>query len=1194
MGVVYEALDKDRDTRVALKTLHNVSAENLYRLKQEFRALQDLDHPNLVSLGELFEESGQWFYTMELLDGVDFLSYVWGRQEGDEDALAPPVPDLARLRDAIRQLARGLVALHDAGKVHRDIKPSNIRVTSSGRVALLDFGLIAEHERPLDSWEHDVVGTVAYMAPEQAASRPLGPEADWYSVGAVLYQALTGSLPFDGTLVEVFLDKQRKDPRSPSSLAAAEVPDDLDELCMELLRRTPEARPVGTEVLRRLGVAPEASGPIAVPTRAAEAGLFVGRLAEVDAMRAAFDSTLRGSAAVVYVHGDSGVGKSALVSHLTAEIADELEDVVVLAGRCYERESVPYKAFDGVIDELTRYLRHLPADELQALLPDDAPLLPRLFPVIGRVAQIADDEFDAEPRVDPVDLRHRVFGALRVLFDRLAKRHRLIIVIDDHQWADADSALLLAELLREPGAPPMLLMISSRSEPGENEWLPSDAVVLSVKPLEPEEARKLARLLLARVDLKSKVSPTTIAMEAQGHPLYINELVRHAEIATDEQRRRPRLEEAIRDRVANLEEPVQRVLEVLAIAAAPLPESVLRAATHLDATSLERAISQLRFTHLARGGLGRSLEPYHDRVRKAVARQLEEAARNDLHVEVARALEVTEAAQERPELLIYHLATAGKSKQAAIYAAQAAARAARAFAFGQAAELYSVAIEHGEYDEDTKRELRIAQANALANSGRGRAAASVFLTVADGADPTTRMICRQRAAEQLLYSGHIERGLETLEALLEGTGVSVHVTPKRALASLLYQRAKLRLRGLRWRERDESDIPETDLVLADVYQAVGEALGLVDSIRGADFQVRSLLCALRTGERGRVARAIATEGVFAASQGGRGVLRGERLIEEASRIAAGLDNPIVAARVNTADGMVSYLSGRLGEAADRLQRAEQRFRGRFGSTWELNSARLFWLFTSRWMGAIDERLRVFESYALDAAQRGDLYTETSMRLSNNFLWLASGLPERAERDLESTTWSPPEGGYHLQHWWELEARTELALYRQRVPSDIEGLRHGFDGLSGSLLLRIQFVRANSRWVWGRLNLALARGESEPRAALAEARRAGKRLLSEGVGYAKAWGLLLFAGVAAQTTDDKTVDLLSSAIAVAEKADMPLLAEAARVRLGERIGERTGATLAAEAREWMREQGVTEPARLADVLVPGFPGDTSSP
>ncbi|HEY6179946.1 MAG TPA: protein kinase, partial [Kofleriaceae bacterium] len=164
-GVVYAARDHHHGCTVAVKTMRAATLEALHHLRDEFLMLHDLAHPNLVSLGELFDDDGHWFFSMELIDGVDFLRHV--RPDG---AL-----DLARLREAMAQLASGLGYLHAAGKIHRDVKPSNVLCTAD-RVVLLDFGLAS------DGGDRSCAGTLPYMAPEQHAGAPAGAAADWYAV----------------------------------------------------------------------------------------------------------------------------------------------------------------------------------------------------------------------------------------------------------------------------------------------------------------------------------------------------------------------------------------------------------------------------------------------------------------------------------------------------------------------------------------------------------------------------------------------------------------------------------------------------------------------------------------------------------------------------------------------------------------------------------------------------------------------------------------------------------------------------------------------------------------------------------------------------------------------------------------------------------------------------------------------------
>ena len=244
-GVVYEVHDQDRDTLIALKALHRVDdAAALYRFKQEFRTLAGVVHDNLVILHELIADAGRWLLTMELVHGVDFIDFVRKEDSTDQPAIRsqassspsdlttvtgsslspsaqddvapPPGPtrpltatQLARLRKTLPQLAAGAAALHRHGILHRDIKPSNILVTANGRVVLLDFGLAMQIAPAGSTDSVHLAGTPEYMAPEQATTRPPSEASDWYSIGVVLYRALTGVPPFRGSLLQLLQQKEQ-------------------------------------------------------------------------------------------------------------------------------------------------------------------------------------------------------------------------------------------------------------------------------------------------------------------------------------------------------------------------------------------------------------------------------------------------------------------------------------------------------------------------------------------------------------------------------------------------------------------------------------------------------------------------------------------------------------------------------------------------------------------------------------------------------------------------------------------------------------------------------------------------------------------------------------------------------------------------------------------------------------------------
>jgi len=188
------------------------------------------------------------FIAGELVEGVTIIDYVRPPSRSGDD-LSTLNED--RLRSVFRQLATAIEALHEKGLVHCDLKPSNVLVTSEARLVIVDFGDLKHvGEKSLEE-KTELVGTPNYMSPEQAGQLPVTGASDWYSVGVMLYEALTGRLPFSGELLEVIKNKRSLDPLPPVEVAPG-IPKDLSDLCMHLLERDPPKRPTGQEVLQLL------------------------------------------------------------------------------------------------------------------------------------------------------------------------------------------------------------------------------------------------------------------------------------------------------------------------------------------------------------------------------------------------------------------------------------------------------------------------------------------------------------------------------------------------------------------------------------------------------------------------------------------------------------------------------------------------------------------------------------------------------------------------------------------------------------------------------------------------------------------------------------------------------------------------------------------------------------------------------
>ena len=1242
-GVVYQVLDRRHGTVVALKTLLDGNVEGLFRLKREFRALADIAHPNLVRLHELLAEGDQWFFTMELIDGVSFLHYVRGdpfpRQEDSVDPTLPgngplaagasrPVPsDAARhlmalaldsgeepdsivapalhpdlLRGALKQAVRGIQALHEAGQLHRDIKPSNVLVSRDERVVLLDFGMVTDLSLSGSRRSISVVGTPAYMSPEQGSARPLSEATDWYSLGVMLFEALTGQWPFTGSFIEMMWDKRNKDAPRPRDLVPG-IPEDLNALCVDLMRRDPARRPGGQEILNRLGAAQDATyRPDPTPAVHAEA-TFVGREEHLSTLRAALESSRSGAAVVVRLHGPSGAGKTAVARQFLARARHG--GAVVLAGRCYERESVPYKALDSLVDSLSQYLKKLPTSESKEILPRDILALARLFPVLRRVESVAGARRRVLEIPDSQELRRRAFEALRELLARLAEQEDVILFIDDLQWGDVDSATLLADLLHPPHPPSVLLIACYRTEEAETSpFLRSflspggagrgaDAVDLPVGLLTELEARELADALLR----DGAERAADVARESGGNPFFLAELVRYVQAGVDPEEagamsrgsKGTTLEQVIRARIGRLSDSTRRLLQILAVAGQPLRPALAFQAAGLDTDQDE--IDRLRADHFIRGRNSpdrNEVELYHDRIREAVVAELTADELRSQHRELALALEGSRGTD--PEALALHFQEAGESERAAEYSAVAAQRASDALAFDRAARLYRLARElRVSSAAETRRGLSVKLGDTLVNAGRGAEAAKAYLDAVNGSSPTEALELERRAAEQYLSSGHLREGVAVLRTVLAKVGFRMAETPRAALLSMLFRRAILRLRGIRFRERDATQIPASTLARIDVCWSAAKGLILSDLIRGNAFQAQHALLALRAGEPYRVSRALTIEATNSGQSGGRASRRTALLLEVSRRIAERIDHPHAIGFALSVAGVTAYLEGRWKDAREFTERAGSVLRERCrGVAWDIDNTNYYSLLALFYLGEIRRLAESLPRLLKEAEDRGDLYAVTSMRTRLSYLTrLANDEPDTAREELRQIIAKWPSDVFRLQHWYEMIGQVECLLYGGAGAAAWRIVAERWSLLEQSFFLRTQSIRITSLSFRARSAIASARSDPANGKGLEISDDDIRRIEREDMPWGNALAKLLRAGVESSRGErDAALVHLVSAAEKFTAADMALHAAVARRRRGELLGGAEGAALVDAADAWMKNQSIRNPARMSAMLAPG--------
>ena len=679
-GLVYLARDAARDALCALKTLQRESTSRA-ALKSEFRTLATIRHPNLVTLFELFEpleSEGPPFFTMEYVKGANFQNAIWwpasaldesnesnethgvnapytaththaggaislmGQSEFETGTRAainapiasPPVTtaiDWDALRDATTQLLEGLAHLHAQQRAHCDIKPGNVLITRTGRVVILDFGIaqILDTHDGNTATAHSIRGTLPYLAPEQALPGRPTTACDLYAAGVMLFETATGQRPFPDAPEEMLRLKAAQPATDPRA-AAPGVPDWVRDVCAAVLVPDARRRASATEALGLIRPQTNAEGTTHAihPTRPTRpvpplATAFAGRSEELAAMEAVMRDAAAGRGSVMLVSGASGIGKSALIDRFAGSLPT---DVRVVRGRCYERETLPFNAFDEFVAQLARIPARLP-------LPDDETrAMRRAFPALReRLRDVPSNPPGEHHDDDPYKQKRLAFSGLVRLLGNLADERPLLLIVDDIQWSDEDSDDLLRALVEASKDSRWFLLLGMRtseatrdasqnaSQHASHEALPAGDPDwfrrLHLGPLRTEDAATLA----ARGTL-SESAATRVAIASGGHPYLI-------ELLLTEPRERQSdaalasnptafLRAALLRRIEALPATERSLLELVALAQRPVPERVLDHVLSIEENhTLRSSLVAAQFVRTSYQETQELVAPYHDRLR---------------------------------------------------------------------------------------------------------------------------------------------------------------------------------------------------------------------------------------------------------------------------------------------------------------------------------------------------------------------------------------------------------------------------------------------------------------------------------------------------------------------------------------------------------------------------------------------------
>ncbi len=543
MGVVYRARDPLLNREVAVKLISStdLTAEIEERFQREAQLVAQMDHPAIVPIYDFGRHEGSLFFVMPVASGTNLLRLI-----RDQSLHLGEVVDIGI------QAADALDYSHSRGVVHRDIKPANIMVTreegSGARVRVMDFGLAHAATESRLTKTGTLVGTVAYLAPEQVSSRAFDGRSDIYALGVVLYECLVGEPPFTGEVQSILYRIVHEVPQPPRALGA-EIREELQDTILRCLEKDPAKRPQKAgqvaEALKRhkaslatdefrMSVVLSASRVLQRPSLS----VFIGREKEFAELQRRLNAAISGDCQFAVVAGEPGIGKTRLLEELkNLAIARKIR---VLYGRFVEQDrSFSYQGFCELIQD---YFRSRDATGSSGERPDFSDLagdLIALFPQLSelgdlRAAVSGDSRIAAPLEERKVEDRIQIFELLARSLTRIAGGKPLVLILENLHGAEI-SIEALQYIVRRLGPTPTLIVGSYRQTETDKRhpltrMLDSFVddprfVSLTLPPFSPSEHRSLVESLVGAPKVSDDLA-RRLRDATEGNPFFTKELIR--------------------------------------------------------------------------------------------------------------------------------------------------------------------------------------------------------------------------------------------------------------------------------------------------------------------------------------------------------------------------------------------------------------------------------------------------------------------------------------------------------------------------------------------------------------------------------------------------------------------------------------------------------------------------------------------